>query len=86
MIAAPHSDQNLCKSLVSSAILGYPGATLVGWGEYLEEENPTRELSPLETVTQIKDFLEPLVDTDLIIIVDGYNSVSCVMNISGSKY
>ncbi|KAF1345113.1 hypothetical protein BDV97DRAFT_41548 [Delphinella strobiligena] len=74
MIAAPHSDQNLCKTLVSSAVLGYPGATLVGWGEYLEEENPTRELSPLETITQIRDFLVPLSDTDLVIIVDGYNS------------
>lgn len=86
MIAAPHSDQNLCKSLVSSAILGYPGATLVGWGEYLEEENPTREMSTLETVTQIKDFLEPLADTDLVIIVDGYNSVSCIIKVSGLTY
>jgi len=75
-LAAPRSDLDLCKALVSAAVVGYPTATLVGWVETLEDPHADVEVSLTEEINQIQQRLEGKADDDVVMIVDGYTTVS----------
>lgn len=62
--------------MLSSALLGYPGSTFVGWQEILEDESVLIEMSLYDKLTQIYHHLERKPDDDLVLVVTGYNSVS----------
>lgn len=65
--------------MVSASILGYPGATFVGWQETLEEQKAVLQLGLYEKSIQIERFLEHKTNDDLVLIVDGYRTVSCFL-------
>lgn len=83
LMTAPKRDVNLCKSLLSAGVLGYPDPTLIGWEEANPEdgESKPKHYSSLDQIKQVYDYLAKVQDDDLVIIADGYQTVSFIYTI-----
>ena len=73
LLPATGSNVNLCKLLLSAAIIGYPNPTLIGWeghGQYNGSESHLFKIS--ETLAYLNS-LPPSADNDLILVLDAYD-------------
>lgn len=79
LLPASGVNADLCKTLLSSQVLGYPAATLVNWNKTFDDPNLSAGGSHLKKISGIKSYLDnvtPDRDEDLVIIADGYDTVS----------
>ncbi|RDW87233.1 hypothetical protein BP5796_02927 [Coleophoma crateriformis] len=75
LVPATSSNHNLCKLLLSAAILRYPPPILINWGALEDKENAyVQHLAKVETILK---YLDTLVakgkKDDLALIVDGFD-------------
>lgn len=76
LIPASHPDANLCKTLLSAAILGYPTPTIINWNKTFDDPNLVEGGSHLAKISGVKDYIQALGsarDDDLILMIDGYD-------------
>lgn len=73
VVPATSSNTNLCKLLLSAAVLDYPEPVLVNWGA---EEDDNSYIQHLAKVGKVLDYLQTLPSAaaeDLVLVVDGYD-------------
>ncbi|GAB7359979.1 hypothetical protein MBLNU230_g7503t1 [Neophaeotheca triangularis] len=68
LIPATQSNLDLCRLLLSIAVLGYPEPVLIGWAD-----DTTNHLFKVSTILEYLEGLPPESDDDLVLIVDGYD-------------
>lgn len=77
LIPANKYDLNLCKTVLSALVLGYPAPTLVNWGREFHDSrklaNGSHE-AKLDGIAQYLTVLDKTHDDDLILIVDGFDT------------
>lgn len=74
IIPANHKDVNLCKTMLSAALTGYPTPTLINWGAEVMDNNPIAEGSHIAKFSGILKYLQnlsPEHDNDLVLLVNG---------------
>ncbi|KAL6718739.1 hypothetical protein ACLMJK_002973 [Lecanora helva] len=67
LIPASKPDVNLCKSILSSTILGYPIPVLLNWG------GSSNNIAKIPGTLRYLKTLGPHNDQDLVIVADGYD-------------
>jgi len=74
VIPASSAKPNLCRSLLSAAVLDYPLPVLINWAM---EEDPDNEykmhLAKISGILEYLRGLPPRNDKDLVLVVDGYD-------------
>jgi len=76
LIPLSNSNNDSCKTIFSSFVLGYPAPTLINWGRPSEAGRFPRDESHTAKISGIFDFLKDsakVKDNDLVLIVDGYD-------------
>ena len=76
IIPASKPDQNLCKVLLSAAILGYPAPTIINWMHEFNDPGLVDGGSHLAKISGMHDYLLSLDEThdeDVMLMVDGYD-------------
>ncbi|KAL9126872.1 MAG: hypothetical protein Q9217_004153 [Psora testacea] len=77
LIPASESNPELCKTLLSAFVLGYPAPTLINWGQDTKEGNVFKEsASHTAKIRGVYDFLNDkskVMEEDLVLIIDGYD-------------
>jgi len=76
VIPASRADVNLCKTILSAAVLGYPAPTLLNWDVAFDDPNLVEGGSHLGKISGFLSYLEefpPSRDQDLVLMVDGYD-------------
>lgn len=76
LVPASNPDENLCKALVSSSILGYPSPKVLNWGKTFNDERLVSGGSHIAKISGVFQYLESLLpeqDDDLVLMVDGYD-------------
>lgn len=79
VIPASHTDSNLCKSVISSAVLGYPAPVLVNWDQKYEDEHLLFGGAHLAKITGVLLYLDSLLnankkdENDLVMVIDGFD-------------
>ncbi|KAK3081168.1 hypothetical protein LTS18_009507 [Coniosporium uncinatum] len=76
LIPATHNDPNLCKTLLSSSVLGYPNPTIVAWKEGTGQQNALGGGSHLAKISKTLEYLNSLgpdQDDELVLMIDGYD-------------
>ena len=77
IIPASESNPELCKTLLSAFVLGYPAPTLINWGTKNKAGAVFKESSSHTAKIQgVYDYLndkKQVSDEDLVIIIDGYD-------------
>ena len=76
LIPASHEDVNLCKVLVSAAILGYPTPVIINWEKKFEDTGLVENGSHLGKITGVLDYVQTLDskhDDDIALMVDGFD-------------
>ena len=73
LIPATASNKNLCRLLLSAAVLNYPVPTLINWGTKESEDPYVQHLLKVEkTLRHLKTLPSDNVN-DLVLVVDGYD-------------
>ncbi|EPE02805.1 hypothetical protein F503_01546 [Ophiostoma piceae UAMH 11346] len=75
LVPASNPHVQLCRALVSSAILGYPPAVLSGWNGTGDLDASITHLAKVRNVVRYLDSIPPSDDDDLILIIDGYDVI-----------
>ncbi|EFX05135.1 hypothetical protein CMQ_1771 [Grosmannia clavigera kw1407] len=75
LVPASGPNLQLCRALVSSALLGYPPAVLSGWNGTGELDAAVTHLAKVRNVVRYFDSLPPTADDDLFLIIDGYDVI-----------
>ncbi|KAF1838435.1 hypothetical protein BDW02DRAFT_485116, partial [Decorospora gaudefroyi] len=76
LIPANHKDVNLCKTMLSAAVAGFPTPTLINWGQDFSDEKLVAGGSHLAKISGVLEYLRtlgPERDDDLLLLVDGYD-------------
>lgn len=76
LLPATQGDVDLCKTLLTAKILGYPTPGLITWDETYDHPNQVAGASHLAKVFRTLDFLESLApsqDSDLVMVMDAYD-------------
>lgn len=76
LIPADHKDVNLCKTMLSAAVAGYPTPTLINWGAKFDDKTLVAGGSHLAKISGVLEYLRtlgPERDDDLLLLVDGYD-------------
>ena len=76
MITASSADVNLCKTIVSALVAGYPTPTIINWGRTFDENDSKKSNQHVARITGVHDYLQSLDqshDEDLVLVVDGYD-------------
>lgn len=74
LVPVAHADDNLCKFMLSAAIMDYPEPTLLGWNRPNEERDSNGDgFTALEQAQAYLDKLDPVRDDDLVLVVEGNN-------------
>ncbi|EOA83018.1 hypothetical protein ACJQWK_04900 [Exserohilum turcicum] len=76
LIPADKKDVNLCKTLLSAGIAGFPTPTLINWGAQFTDKNLVAGGSHLAKISGVSAYLEslgPERDNDIVLLVDGYD-------------
>ncbi|KAI9721869.1 MAG: hypothetical protein M1828_004964 [Chrysothrix sp. TS-e1954] len=77
LVSTTSTNINLCKTLLTSAILNYPVPVLVNWGEQYQEVSELGGPSNIGKISGVLDWLQavpPEQDQDLVLIVDPVDS------------
>lgn len=76
VIPASQEDPNLCKVLLSAAVLGYPSPVIINWHKEFDDETLVAGGSHLAKISGIHEFvvsLDSTHDEDLVLMVDGFD-------------
>ena len=76
LLPATGGDVDLCKTLLTANVLGYPTPGLLAWNETYSHPNQMAGGSHLAKVFRVLDYLEalkPSQDSDLVLMVDAYD-------------
>lgn len=76
LIPATEPNSNLCKTLLSSFVLGYPSPTLINYGKKFDVPNDLSNGTHIAKIYGVHEFLNDnnkVKDDDLILIIDGYD-------------
>jgi len=76
LIPADHKDVNLCKTMLSAAVAGYPTPTLINWGATFDDKSLVAGGSHIAKISGVLEYLRklgPERDDDLLLLVDGYD-------------
>ena len=76
LIPASHPDQNLCKTVLSAGVLGYPVPVLINWQKQFDDSGLVEGGSHLGKIYGINEHLKTLDssrDADLVLMVDAYD-------------
>ncbi|CAG5145248.1 uncharacterized protein ALTATR162_LOCUS1680 [Alternaria atra] len=76
LIPADRKDVNLCKTMLSAAVAGYPTPTLINWGAKFDDKSLVAGGSHLAKISGVLEYLRtlgPERDDDLLLLVDGYD-------------
>lgn len=76
LIPATQSNPNLCKTLLSSFVLGYPSPTLINYGKTFDAKSDWSNGTHTGKVRGVYEFLtdrKKVKDDDLVLIIDGYD-------------
>ncbi|KAL9630931.1 MAG: hypothetical protein Q9164_006168 [Protoblastenia rupestris] len=77
LVPASEPNPELCKTLLSAFVLGYPAPTLINWGRDIKESGLyAGSSSHAAKVRGVLDFLNDksqLKDEDLVLVIDGYD-------------
>lgn len=74
LIPATQSNSNLCKTLLSSFVLGYPSPTLINYGKEFDVQNEWNNGTHNAKIRGVHEFLNDqkrVKDDDLVLIIDG---------------
>ncbi|KAJ9627749.1 hypothetical protein H2203_002962 [Taxawa tesnikishii (nom. ined.)] len=73
LIPATSSNPNLCKLLLSSAILNYPTPIFINWGAHEAADAYKQHIQKIETILAYMETITPKTEQDLVLIVDGFD-------------
>ena len=76
LLPATQGDVDLCKTLLTMSILGYPAGHVVAWNETYDHPNQMAGGSHLAKIFKTLDYLETLPSTaanDLVLMIDAYD-------------
>lgn len=76
LIPASKPNENLCKLLLSAAVLGYPPAVLVNWNQTFDTPHMVAGGSHIAKIRGVYEYLETLDkthDRDLVLLMDAYD-------------
>lgn len=76
LIPATQSNSNLCKTLLSSFVLGYPSPTLINYGKKFDVQSDPSNGTHIGKIQGVHKFLndpKKVKDDDLVLIIDGYD-------------
>ena len=76
LIPADHSDVNLCKTMLSAGVTGFPTPTLINWGATFDNKDLVAGGSHIAKISGVLEYLHtlgPERDDDLVLLVDGYD-------------
>jgi len=76
LLPASSRDVNLCKTVLSAAVLDFPSPTVVNWGKKFTDDSMLANGSHLAKISGVLDLLEtlrPEQDQDLILLVDAFD-------------
>ncbi|KAI9712172.1 MAG: hypothetical protein M1828_001733 [Chrysothrix sp. TS-e1954] len=77
LIPATQSNAELCKTVITSLVLGYPTPTILNWGKDFAQQDWRANGTHIGKITGILDFLdEPNFEhqrDQLVLIIDGYD-------------
>ena len=76
LIPASKADPNLCKVLLSAAVLGYPSPVIINWDQTFDDPNLVEGGSHLAKIAGVHEYVSSLGDAqdeDLVLLVDGYD-------------
>jgi hypothetical protein len=76
LIPASKEDPNLCKVLLSAAILGYPSPVIINWDKHFVDDSLVEGGSHLAKISGVEHYLASLDsshDDDLVLLVDGFD-------------
>ncbi|KAK3709710.1 hypothetical protein LTR37_010737 [Vermiconidia calcicola] len=76
LIPASKEDENLCKVLLSAAILGYPSPVLINWNKTFDDPGLVEGGSHLAKISGAHQYLSWLDEShneDLVLVVDAYD-------------
>lgn len=76
LIPASKEDPNLCKVLLSAAVLGYPSPAIINWGRTFDTDGLVEGGSHLAKIAGVHEYVNGLGsshDEDLVLMVDGYD-------------
>ncbi|KAI5271956.1 hypothetical protein E4T47_04711 [Aureobasidium subglaciale] len=77
LIPASHPDPNLCKTVLSAGILNYPAPRLLNWNQNYDNPDLVEGGSHIAKISGIKAYLDNMDsarDSDLVLMVDGYDT------------
>lgn len=76
LIPASSADAKLCKTVISSAVLGYPAPILINWNKQFEDPALIfggSHIAKIEGVLAHLKTLDSSNDNDLVMVADGYD-------------
>ncbi|KAF2083980.1 hypothetical protein K490DRAFT_50295 [Saccharata proteae CBS 121410] len=76
VIPASDPDVNLCKTMLTAAVCGFPTPNIINWNETFDNPNLVAGGSHIAKITGVLEFLRSLPaesDSDLVLLVDGYD-------------
>ena len=75
LIPATHPNINLCKTILSASLLGYPAPILINWNQELHpnQANGGTHLAKIAATLPYLQGLDPSHDDDLVLLVDAYD-------------
>lgn len=79
LVPATRPNNDLCKVILSAGILGYPSPALINWNKTFDDDRLSSGGSHIGKIEGIYKYLLDVIpdqDEDLVIVVDGYDTVS----------
>ena len=76
LVTASTPDVNLCKTIISAVLAGYPTPSLVNWARRFDSNDEKKENPHIARITGVNEYLQNLDsshDEDLVLVVDGYD-------------
>ena len=76
LIPASQSNPDLCKTLLSAFVLGYPAPTLINWGKKYSDSEEDWAISHTAKIRGVYDYLNDprkVKEDDLVMVIDGYD-------------
>ncbi len=77
LLPASNGAVDMCKTLLTGAMLGYPIPTLIAWGEKHDQGHLLGGGSHLAKISRVLEYMEKMptsMDDELIIMMDAYGA------------
>lgn len=80
LLPASEGGSDLCKTLLTGAVLGYPIPTLIAWNKTHDDGKLLGGGSHVAKISGVLDYLESMDradDNDLVMMMDAYGQSTC---------